>query len=140
MKKLLAIALVAFSLAGCATVDKIKQAVSGAAGFTVTQQQLDGAVATYDGTSLVAMDKYAALVRCPAGKNFTVALPCHDPKTLKDWRAADKSVAKAFNDTQDMITSGNNTGALAAWNVLQSALTVVSGFVTKSGASALIGG
>lgn len=119
-----------FSLAGCTTFNAIN-------GFSVTQKQLDAAQNTYDGTSLVSLDKYSALVTCKNGQSFTLQVPCHDKAILKKWRNIDKSVADAISSTQDMITSGNNTGAVAAWNVLQTALKSAKDISASSGASLL---
>lgn len=132
MNKILAICVLGLALAGggCSTL----QAVGG---FAITQNQLDGAESTYDGTSLASMDKYAALVACKSGQSFTLQVPCHDKAILKQWRDADKSVATAFSNTQDMITSGNNSGAVAAWDTLQTALNVAKGIATSSGVSSL---
>lgn len=134
MRKILALTLITLSLVGCASLnDKIK-AISG---FAITQSQLDAASNTYDGTSLVALNKYATLVRCKTGQTFTLTIPCHDRAILKNWRNVDKSVADGFSNTQTMITSGNNTGAVAAWNTLQNALNAAKQIATSSGASTL---
>lgn len=134
MTRIFSILLLAVALSGCASLnDKIK-AVSG---FAVTQSQLDAAQSTYDGTSLVSLDKYAALPRCKTGQTFKLTVPCHDRAILVNWRNVDKSVAQGFANTQMSIASGDNTGAVAAWNTLQNALNVAKQIAASSGASTL---
>jgi hypothetical protein len=125
-----AAALVALSLGACQSIQAIQ-------GFTVTQGQLDAAQNTYDGTVLAPLHKYAALKACPAGQKFSLTAPCHESALLKQIRAGDKVAAKAFSDTQDMITSGNNTGAVAAYKSLQTAVQTVQGLIAVSGAGSL---
>jgi hypothetical protein len=117
-----ALVLAAFSLAGCAAFDNIKSALSAAGNFTVTQKQVDAARSGYDGAVLVPLDKYASFPRCAPGKPISISNLCHDAPLLKQIRASDKVVAAAFDRTQDLITSGNNDGATAAWSSLQTAI------------------
>lgn len=135
MNRILAIGLLALTLAGCASFNEKIAAISG---FTVTQSQLDAAESTYDGTSLAALHRYAMLPRCAAGTKFTISAPCHDAALLKSWRAVDKTVATNFTNTQGMITSGNNTGAVAAWNLLKQALDTASSIAAQSGVTTLM--
>lgn len=130
MKKLLLAACLVVLLPGCATIQAVQ-------GFTVTQGQLDAAESTYDGTVLAPFHKYAALKACAPGQTITVANPCHDKALLKKIRAADKEAAKAFSDTQDAITSGDNKGAVAAYNAMKTAVGIVQALINLSGASAL---
>lgn len=132
--RFVACAVAALYLGACA---QLTQTVNAVRGVSITQQQLDAAQTTYDGTSLVSMDKYAALIRCRTGQKFTLQAPCHDRKLLKQWRGVDQSVAVAFGKTQDMITSGNNTGAVAAWNSLQTALQAAKDIAAATGATLL---
>lgn len=129
MKRIFLIAALALSLAGCAAIDNIKSAFSAAGGFTVSQKQLDAARSTYDGTVLVPMAKYATFPRCPAGTTISITNLCHDRALLKQLRAGDKVASTAFDKTQDMITSGNNSGATAAWSSLQTAIESVKALV-----------
>ena len=50
---------------------------------------------------------------------------------------ADLVVAKAFDDTQDMVTSGNTSGSVAAYKSLNTAIDVVKGLLAASGAAML---
>jgi hypothetical protein len=127
---LLAIILLGAMAAGC-------QQMKAISGFAITQNQLDAAESTYDGTSLVALDKYAALPACKAGQAFSLQIPCHDKATLKKWRSIDNDVATGISHTQNAITSGDNTGAVGAWNALQTALTAAQQIAASSGASTL---
>jgi hypothetical protein len=123
-------------LGGCVTTGA-GQVLSAAAGFTVTQNELDGARSTYDGAVLVPLKHYAVLPRCPRGQSISAAAPCHDKALLKKMRGADSAVERAFNSTQAQITSGSNSGALAAWNTLQTAIEAAKSLIATSGASAL---
>lgn len=125
-----AIALVAISLGACSTIQAIN-------GLSISQNQVDAARNTYDGTILVPLAKYASMPRCAPGTKMTIALPCHDKALLKKLRDADRAVAKAIDDTQDMVTSGNNTGAVAAFKTLQTAITAAQGLVAASGVTSL---
>ena len=131
----LTIIILAAAYLGACT--QLSQTVGAIRGITITQPQLDAAQNTYDGTSLVALDKYAGLIRCRTGQKFSLNTPCHDRVLLKQWRGIDQSVAVAFGKTQDMITSGNNTGAVAAWNSLQNALQAAKDIAAATGATLL---
>jgi len=135
MNRILAIGLLALSLGGCASFNEKIAAISG---FAVTQSQLDIAQNSYDGTSLVALHRYAMLPRCAAGQKFTVPAPCHNAALLKSWRAVDITIATNFDKTQQAITSGNNTGAVAAWNLLNQALTTAASIAEQSGIKSII--
>lgn len=132
--KITRVAIVILAAAYLGACAQLSQTVDAVRGVTITQQQLDAAQNTYDGTSLVSLDKYSGLIRCKTGQKFTLQVPCHDRKLLKQWRGVDQSVATAFNKTQDMITSGNNTGAVAAWNSLQTALQAAKDIAAATGA------
>lgn len=135
MKRTLAVLFLGFFLASCASLNQKIAAISG---FAVTQSQLDAARNTYDGTSLVALNTYAGLVRCRTGQSFTAQLPCHDRVILKNWRLVDQKVADGINSTQASITAGDNTGATAAWNLLQNALDTAKQIATASGVNSLL--
>jgi len=131
--KLLYIILTAISLAGCATNGTLGTITSVANNFVVTQSNLDSARNSYDGTALATLKGYSALPRCPKSTGFTVANPCHTRNLLVRMRNADNQVDIAFNKTQDQITSGNNTGAVAAWNSLQTAIAVIKKIISDNG-------
>ena len=134
MKRLiLALTLIAFAapLGGCF---ETFQAING---FAVTQGELDGARNAYDGTALPALAGYARLPRCAKGTAFSINNRCHDAALLKRFRDDDVTVADAFNKVQDAITSGNNSGALAAWNTLQNALAIVKKIIADNNLTAI---
>src|SRR5262249_12095998 len=124
----------ALTVSGCAGLQQTWQVIQG---YAITQGQLDAARSTYTGTVLVPLHKYASFPRCGGGVTFTLALPCHDAVMLKKLRNADKVVAKAFDDTQDLITSGNSSGAVAAWQSLQTAISTARGLVAAAGGGTL---
>lgn len=135
---MLFVATLAPLLGGCATTGgTIGPVVSAAARFTVTQNELDGARSTYDGAVLVPLKHYAVLPRCRRGQSISIAAPCHNKVMLKKIRNADAAVEQAFDRTQDQITSGSNSGMLAAWNTLQNAIAAAKILIATSGASAL---
>ncbi|MGR4927258.1 hypothetical protein ACIPUD_10675 [Bradyrhizobium sp. CAR08] len=131
-----ATALLAFAVAlsGCAGLNNTIAAIQG---YSITQGQLDAARTTYDGTVLAPLHRYAVLPRCGPGKSFSISAPCHGKAMLKKLSDADIVAGKAFSDTQDMITSGNSSGSVAAWKSLQIAIDAVKGLLAASGASML---
>ena len=137
MKKLLLIVAVALSLGGCATMDKIGNAISAAQNFKITQGQVDSARNSYDGFVLAPLRKYAMLPRCKTGQTFTLNVPCHDRKLLKQIREVDKSVEKAFADTQNRITSGDNQGAVAAYTTLTGLIDIAKALIAQTGIAVL---
>lgn len=138
MRKLLAGVMIALALAvvvplgGCATFQNIKDGISAAANFKVTQNQLDGARNTYDGTVLATLKNYALLPRCAPGTGFSITNRCHDKALLKRIRNADAAVAAAFDATQDQITSGNDSGAVAAYQTLQTAIDAIKQIIAAN--------
>jgi len=137
MKKLLVIIVTTLTLSGCATFDKINTAVSAAQNFTITQGQVDSARNSYDGLVLAPLRKYALLPRCKTGQTLTLNNPCHDRKLLKQIREVDKQVEEAFNNTQRRITSGDDKGAVAAYNILMDAIGVAKALINQTGVSVL---
>lgn len=135
--RLLAIGLLALSLAGCATLEAAKQAFAVAAGFAVTQNELDGARATYDGTALPALKAYAVLPRCAPGTVISITNRCHDRVLLKRLRNADRAVETAFSATQGQIDAGNTKGAAAAWQTLQTAIAAAKQIIADNNLSIL---
>jgi hypothetical protein len=130
MRKYLAAAIVlgAISLGGCQTGGVI----SAIQGYSITQGQLDAAQNSYDGTALATLKSYAGLPRCAAGTSFSLTNRCHSPALLKKLRNADAAVSAAFNTTQDQITSGNSSGAVAAYKTLQTAISVVEQIISDN--------
>lgn len=132
MKKILII-LIAFGLSGCATNGTLNTIATVANNFTVTQSNLDGARNSYDGTALATLSAYSRLPRCSKGTGFTINNPCHTKNLLVRMRNADHQVELAFAKTQDQITSGDNTGTIAAWNSLQIAIAVIKKIISDNG-------
>lgn len=137
MKKLLIILALSLSVASCTTFRQIETAVSAAQKFEVTQGQVDSARNTYDGFVLGPLHKYALLPRCKIGQTLTMNVPCHDRKLLKQIREVDKQVEVAFANTQRRITSGDNNGAVAAYNILMDAIGVAKALINQTGISVL---
>lgn len=125
MKRIILAVAVALSLAGCAAFDNIKSVFTAAANFNVTQAQLDTVRDLYDGGALAALKSYAGFPTCATGTAFSLTNRCHDKVLLKKMRNADKAVAAAFDATQDQITSGNSSGAVAAYKTLQIAIGAI---------------
>lgn len=138
MKKIL-ILLAALSLAGCSTQfgERVSTVISAAQNFTVTQGQVDAARNSYDGFVLAPLFKYARLPRCKTGQTLSLNNPCHDRKLLKQIREVDKQVAVAFVKTQNSITSGDNQGAVAAYNSLTSLIDIAKALINQTGVSVL---
>lgn len=135
MKKTIIVVLTLF-LSGCATQfgERISKVVQN---FTVTQTQVDIARNSYDGLVLAPLAKYASLPRCKFNQKFSLNIPCHDRKLLKKIREVDKQVNVAFVDTQTRITSGDNEGAMAAYNTLISTIDVAKSLINQTGVSLL---
>lgn len=140
MKKVLII-IAALSLTGCATQfgQKVSSVISAAQNFEVTQGQVDSARSTYDGFVLAPLNKYADLPRCKTGQKLTLANPCHDRNLLKQLRGVDKDVDKTIIDTQNRITSGDNKGAVAAYQTLMSTIELGKSLIAQTGISVLGG-
>lgn len=137
MKRIIPTLLVALMLGGCSTQfgERISSVISATQKFSVSQGQLDAARNSYDGTVLAPLAKYAAMPRCKTGQTINLNNPCHDRIILKKLRNADKSVGLAFADTQNMITSGDNNGAVAAYDSLKIAISLATDLIHQSGVS-----
>lgn len=137
MKKILIIA-VALSLGGCAQqLAEFKAGLSAAQNFSITQGQVDAARATYDGTILAPLNTYASWPRCKTGQAVTATNLCHDRVLLKKIRTADNTVANGLDNLQDLVTSGNNSGAVAAYNSLKSAIAIAQSLIAASGVTGI---
>lgn len=138
MKKLLAILIVSVVLAGCAKeMQTFSDTVAAAQNFKVTQGQVDASRNSYDGFVLGPLHKYALLPRCKTGEKLTLNNPCHDRKLLKQIRTVDIQVEKAFNDTQNRITSGDNQGAVAAYTTLKGLIDIAKALIAQTGVTIL---
>jgi hypothetical protein len=138
MKKIL-ILFAALSLSGCATQfgERITEAISAVQHFTITQGQLDTARTAYDGAVLAPMRRYAMLPYCKRGQIFSINVPCHDRGLLSKIRNADRVVEKGFAETQAKITSGDNTGAVLAYDTLKFNIDLAKVLIGKSGVQIL---
>lgn len=140
MKKVIAILIVTLALGGCAKeLETLRSGISAAQNFKVTQGQVDTARNSYDGFVLAPLRKYASLPRCKTGQTLTLNNPCHDRKLLKQIRTVDAQVAKAFNDTQNSITSGDNEGAVAAYTTLKGLIDIAKALIAQTGMTVLGG-
>ena len=138
MKKFLAVLMVSVALGGCAKeMQTLSDTVAAAQNFKVTQGQVDAARNSYDGFVLGPLHKYAQLVRCKTGEKLTLNNPCHDRKLLKQIRTVDAQVEKAFYDTQNRITSGDNEGAVAAYTTLKGLIDIAKSLIAQTGVSVL---
>lgn len=138
MKKIILLGA-ALLLTGCSTQfgERISKVVSAVQNFSITQGQVDSARNSYDGFVLAPLAKYSALPRCKFNQKLTLNNPCHDRTLLKQLREADKSVGTAFDKTQASITSGDNTGAVAAYNTLITAIDLAKSLINQTGISVL---
>jgi len=140
MKRLLIVFAVALALGGCAKeMQNLSSAISAAQNFKITQGQLDIARSNYDGFVLAPLRKYAQLPRCKTSQSFTLNNPCHDRKLLKQIRAVDTQVDKAFVDTQNRIISSDDKGAVAAYNSLMNLIDIAKALINQTGVT-LLGG
>jgi len=140
MKKIIALIIVALSIGGCAKeMQNLSSAISAAQNFKITQGQVDAARNSYDGFVLAPMRRYAKLVRCRTGESLTLNNPCHDRKLLKQLREVDRKVEAAFITTQNRITSGDDKGAVLAYNSLMSLIDIGKALINQTGISVLGG-
>lgn len=119
------VSLLALLLPACTT--------TGSLGV-ITQNEVDSTRATYDSAMSVAAH-YRQLGYCKTGTVWTVALPCADRTLAAKIQAADAAVAKGFNALQAQVTSGNTTGAQAAYATLQTLITAAEALTAGIGAS-----
>jgi len=131
--------LLILTLGGCATQfgTRITDTISAVANFTVTQGQVDTARASYDGAVLAPLRRYALLPRCKTGQTISINNPCHDRKLLKQLRETDKLVEKRFVETQAGIDTGDNKGAVAAYDLLIGTIDIAKSLINKTGVSVL---
>ena len=138
MKKIIMIVL-ALSLGACSTPfgTRITEVISAAQNFTVTQGQVDTARSGYDGAVLAPLNKYADLPRCKTGQKLTLNNPCHDRRLLKQIREVDMTIEKNFAKLQNNINSGNNSGAVAAYDALISTIDLAKSLINQTGVMVL---
>lgn len=132
MRKVSAIVVAGLMLGGCAQLRDFQSIFSAAEGYSITQGMLDSAQNTYDGTALATLKSYAKLPACAPSTSFTFTNRCHDKAILKKLRNADAAVAQAFVSTQDQVTSGNSSGAAAAYKTLQTAITAAKKVISDN--------
>lgn len=132
------LAVAALGLGACqsgGSLSTFTDAISTVSSFTISQQTVDAARASYDAAVLVPMAKYASWPRCATGQSIALSNLCHDRALLKRLRAADKVVASGFASTQSAIDRGDNVGVSAAWTALQSAIASAKQLVAITGAN-----
>jgi len=138
MKKILILLTLALALGGCAKeMQTLSNTISAAQNFKVTQGQVDAARNSYNGFVLGPTHKYALLPRCKTGEKLTLNNPCHDRKLLKQIRNVDMQIEKAFIDTQNRIISGDDKGAVAAYNTLMNLISIGKALIAQTGVSVL---
>lgn len=121
-------------LGGCAGITNTLSAIQG---YTVTQNMIDASRSTYDGTILAPMTTYASWRRCRTGEALSANNLCHDRNLLKKIRTADVAVNTTLNNLQDLVTSGNNSGAVAAYKSLQNAIVTAQSLIAASGVAGI---
>lgn len=134
MRKIL-ILIAALSLSGCSTQfgERITDTISAVSHFSITQGQLDTARSGYDGAVLAPLRRYATLPYCKRGQTISISVPCHDRGLLAKLRNADKQVEISFAETQAKISSGDNTGAVLAYDILTASIKTAKELISKSG-------
>ncbi len=112
---------------GCASVNT---ALTAATSFHVTQRDVDSATAAYGASQAVAL-AYLRLPRC----GTPVVQPCARHTTVAVIKADDRAIYQALHDTQTAVSTGNDRGAVAAYNQLQIVLgtyqTLIAGLKTS---------
>lgn len=124
MRRIAVAIVLALSLSGCATTQAIF-------GFNVTQGQLDAARSSYDALFLTPAAHYRLLPLCQAGQTF-LKNQCRLSWLTKKLQLADKEVEKGFNDVQAMIASGNSSGAVAAFKVLNVSIATAQSLLSDN--------
>lgn len=140
MKKLAAL-FIALALSGCAAdfgtrLAKVPETIAAVSSFTITQGQIDTARTSYNGLVLAPFYRYALLPRCKKGQTISVSNPCHDRKLVKQLRDTDKIVENSFKDVQHKIDTGDNSGAVVAYDLLMSAVEAAKALIGKTGVNA----
>lgn len=97
MKKLLAIALLSLSLAGCEQLELIRQAASVAVDSKISSQSIYIASNGFDAVEVTATN-YLSLKRCPMQAPF-----CRNPKATKPITDAVRSGRVARNNAQQFL-------------------------------------
>jgi hypothetical protein len=112
-------------VAGCQTI----KAVSG---FTVTQGQVDAARSSYDAAFLAPAAHYRQLPLCTSGQTF-LRNQCAERSVILTLQSADRTVEASFDRVQAMVTAGNNTGLVAAYQTLTTAIQTAEGITISLG-------
>lgn len=123
-----ALSLAGASLAGCQTAEQIVEEIKAAAGFTVTQSQVDAFRTTYNGLLKFAAE-YGEARRCNTGQNYFYN-GCHDPATLVKLQGIKNAVSGGLVNVQAAIDRGDNAGAVGLFNTVKAALLTGQGIVT----------
>lgn len=129
MRKFLAIALMALTLAGCQVGGDLQKFVGAAVGglsavvsYEVTQAQLDGARGGYNVAFLTPAAKYRKLTLCRTGQTF-LRNGCAQRSHIVALQAADQEIAPVFDRLQGALDRGDKPGALALYRELEGLIT-----------------
>lgn len=127
-----AVAFLAFPLGGCQTIE-FADKISAVAGYTVTQQQVDGLRASYNAAYLAPAANYRELKKCAPGTSFNVLTNrCRDNDIVRQLQSADQAIYNGFNKLQAAIDSGNKPNAVSAYTALktsvETAVAIVQGY------------
>lgn len=134
MKKIFLIIALGLSLTACQTPSSFLNDIQAVGGFSVTQSQIDAARATYDATFLTPAARYRSLPTCKSGQTF-LKNQCKDNSIVLQLQASDKTVESAFNQMQALVNSGNNSGLVAAYQTLQTAISTAQGLLVVNSIS-----
>ena len=134
MKRIFLVLTLALGLASCAQLQSLQDTLSIASNVTITQNEIDAVRSGYDAGFLAPAAHYRSLPLCLKGQTF-IKNQCRTHKLTVRLQAADDAVFNAFNDVQAMITSGNNSGASAAFQALKSAVQAAKDIITANNIS-----
>lgn len=116
----------ALALGGCTAL--------GTLGATsVTQSQLDATMSAYVGAFLTPAAKYRQLGYCATGAIATLAKPCADRAIVAKLQASNAAVQTAFAAVQGIITSGQTSGLVAAYGLLETDITAADSIAASLG-------
>lgn len=128
MRKLLLIAAIAASLAGCAkgpTWGQITAGVAAVENFKITQGQLDGARSAYVAGFLVPAAAYVKLPRCPVGVSTSFSNQCSEQGKVDKIKTIAAAMRQNFATVKANMAAGGS-GLSTAWTLLQSGLSTAT--------------
>lgn len=113
-------------VAGCSTLSTLSSA-------SVTQSQLDATMSAYVGAFLTPAATYRQLGYCATGTSATLAKPCADRAIVAKLQASNAAVQTAFAAVQGIITSGQTSGLVAAYGLLEADITAADSIAATLG-------